>query len=48
MERKVDDQHSERTISRERSSNTKCLDQDSKRLHRATNPIAVPSRASLQ
>ena len=48
MESKVDDQHSERTISRERSRNTKCLDQDSKRVLIVTNPIAVPSRTSLQ
>ena len=44
----MEDRHSERTISRKRSRNMKCTNQDSKRVLRATNPIAVPSRTSLQ
>ena len=44
----MEDRHSERTILRERSRNTMCSNQDGKRVLRATNPIAVPSRTSLQ
>ena len=40
----MEDRHSERTTSRERSRNTKCSNQDSKRVFRVTNPVAVPSR----
>ena len=46
--RKVEDRRSERTIWRERSRNAKFSNQDSQRVLRATNPIAVPSRTSLQ
>ena len=47
-ERKVEDRRSERTIWRERSRKAKCSNHDSKRVLRATNPIDVPSRTSLQ
>ena len=47
-ERKVEDRRSERTIWRERSRKAKCSNHDSKRVLRATNPIDLPSRTSLQ
>ena len=47
-ERKVEDRRSERTIWRERSRKAQCSNHDSKRVLRATNPIDVPSRTSLQ